>query len=173
MTEQERHLGRRWFELVWNQRAACGDNAGERGRDGICARGHSERVPRWFAPSVAGSPQNSGRKTFDWWRRGAHAATELIHSKRRGRGRIERRSRIENIVAFADFRSAVLRIPRVDRRVTDAHFPSQFRHSAPCFVLLQHADNLLFSEPPLLRLWIPFFGVVFTSPIFEILNFNR
>ena len=57
---------------------------------------------------------------------------------------------------LADIHPAVLRLPGVDRRFAHANLTSQFRHLAPGFVLLQHADNLLFTESTLLYLESPF-----------------
>src|SRR6202790_4188709 len=59
-------------------------------------------------------------------------------------------------LCFVDVHAAVLRLPGVDCRVANTNLPSQFGYFAPGFVLLQHADDLLFCEPPLLHLWISF-----------------
>src|SRR5436190_1623287 len=69
--------------------------------------------------------------------------------------------------AVGGIHTAVLGLPGVCRRIAYSDLPSQFRHFAPSLVLLQHPDDLLFGEPPLLHGWISL------SSSFSLRRFSR
>src|SRR5579872_1987391 len=69
------------------------------------------------------------------------------------------------LLRLVHFRAAVLRLPDVDRCVAHPDLPGQLRYFAPCFVLLQDADDLLVCKPTLLHLSISFRRFLPTAPI--------
>ena len=58
---------------------------------------------------------------------------------------------LPQLLRIAHIHPAVLRLPAVERRCTDAMLPAKIRRPHSCLVLLQNPDDLLFRVPALLH----------------------